>query len=680
MASKAKSVAKSVSSHAPTQRSSSAKKRPIKQVEAPARDIEIEDAAPPAKRIRVPSRAAVEARESQASTSKTSTRRRAPRSRKAPSVVVQKQAKRAAASKPASRNSHVVGTRQASSSNNVQPASPNDVEDSGSLTTESDRVIEQPQVDASIDAVEEANEDDQVQQHLDDDENASQATDEADDDGDFDVDDAEFINDEDDITSWSASEDVDSDVGKGDGNPGSDDEQFEGDSLFEELAMQEDKVADAVEVSQSKASTSKVSHEVSTPKPRKNTKKVAAPPLTPTISVSKAVEASMTPAETPVSKAAAAAKARRARMGAVSVSDIIPSAAADVAPAFELPSISSIPEIHTPSIQAMIRSGSVASRRQVFNALEFVNDGVFINPSRAHPSLVRAVPTPKPYGEVPTEFDRKLVLANGPAATTGNAVFVSTVFVKDVKLKEAVEVKGMPTHLHRRLAGGMFEIETDLKSGFLGAAFPKFPSVIVSRDQECPLFTTRVKDKKTAQQASAIPSPSKGHLFMARSVSKPQASVASYSMFQDSLPWDAEVPIYDFTLRDKPFDFSPTDWATLSDCPQYILTHDWDEMGIDKEPVIAMIGYTINTYPSTWGPQLNQNIQFVAILARLGTPTSKSVATNPEWMAYIRDHERSGGDIDELVEEVVQRRLLKAKERSNSSPKKHAVHMVYVAL
>ncbi|KAF4565546.1 hypothetical protein EYR36_002118 [Pleurotus pulmonarius] len=61
-------------------------------------------------------------------------------------------------------------------------------------------------------------------------------------------------------------------------------------------------------------------------------------------------------------------------------------------------------------------------------------------------------------------------------------------------------------------------------------------------------------------------------------------------MFQDSLPWDAEVPIYDFTLRDKPFDFSPSDWATLSDCPQYTLTHDWDEMGIDKEPVIAMIG------------------------------------------------------------------------------------------
>ncbi len=173
----------------------------------------------------------------------------------------------------------------------------------------------------------------------------------------------------------------------------------------------------------------------------------------------------------------------------------------------------------------------------MFNALEFVNDGVFINPSCANPSLVRAVPTTKANGDIPSEFDRKLVLANGPAATTGNAVFVSTIFVKDVKLKESVEVKGMPTHLHRRLAGGMFEVETELKTGFLGATFPKFPSIIVSRDQECALFTTRHKDKKSAQRKS-IASLSPG----AERDTSPQSHPLSLLLRRDTFSWPALSP------------------------------------------------------------------------------------------------------------------------------------------
>ncbi len=93
-------------------------------------------------------------------------------------------------------------------------------------------------------------------------------------------------------------------------------------------------------------------------------------------------------------------------------------------------------------------------------------------------------------------------------------------------------------------------------------------------------------------------------------------------------------------------------------------------MGIDKEPVIAMVGYTVNTYPSTVGIHLNQNIQFVAILARLGTPAAESVVTNPEWMTYIRDHEASGGDMDELVLEVIEGRRVKGKRRADRSPKR----------
>ncbi|KAG5222599.1 hypothetical protein IMY05_C2487001300 [Salix suchowensis] len=352
-------------------------------------------------------------------------------------------------------------------------------------------------------------------------------------DGTDDVDDADFIDDEEDISAWSTSEDIGGDGGELDeepANPGSDDEKFEGDSLFEELTTQDVAEVAAIEEHQPKAEVKKISNAAKAAKARREAKKLTTVSSTPPPpAASKTESVLMAPPVTPISKAAAAAKARRARMGAstpssnaqgdinnISTSRVLLRLAGMLNIVFVsrliLTSDRAIPTPSRPgassheedAIYETVYAGLQSCRDvlQVFNALEFVNDGVFINPSRANPSLVRAVPTTKANGDIPSEFDRKLVLANGPAATTGNAVFVSTIFVKDVKLKESVEVKGMPTHLHRRLAGGMFEVETELKTGFLGDAFPKFPSIIISRDQECALFTTRHKDKKSAQRKS----------------------------------------------------------------------------------------------------------------------------------------------------------------------------------
>ncbi|KAF9488230.1 hypothetical protein BDN71DRAFT_1594061 [Pleurotus eryngii] len=548
MASKTKpSDLKAVSSHNPTSPSSSRKRHRVKRASPPVADADVIEKERPSKRVHVPSRAAVESRESEATQNKASKRHRASTSRKPPLAASKKNLRSPASAKgtsqkgdvdkiPASTSKPAPAARHGrTSKKEVAATREEDVEDLGSLTSESGDdgdIVQSNKATGDVAEVEE--------EHglTDNDDHTSGGSDEED--STDDVDDADFIEDEEDISAWSTSEDIGGDGGELDEEPaipGSDDEKFKGDSLFEELTTQDVAEVAAIKEHQPKAKVKKISNAAKAAKARREAKKLTTVSSTPPPpAVSKTESVLMAPPVTPISKAAAAAKARRARMGASTPSSNAQGDINNISTSpFEVLKITSVPEIHGASIQSMIQLGSFASRwaiptpsrpgassneedaiyetvyaglqscrdvLQVFNALEFMNDGIFINPSHANPSLVRAVPTTKANGNIPSEFDRKLVLANGPVATTGNAVFVSTIFVKDVKLKESVEVKGMPTHLHRRLASGMFEVETELKTGFLGDAFPKFPSIIISRDQECTLFTMRHKDKKSAQHKS----------------------------------------------------------------------------------------------------------------------------------------------------------------------------------
>lgn len=132
---------------------------------------------------------------------------------------------------------------------------------------------------------------------------------------------------------------------------------------------------------------------------------------------------------------------------------------------------------------------------QVFSAFEFVHEGVYVNPSQAHPDLVRAVLTSD--GKA-----RKLVLStpapDGPvrkdaSMTNLNAVFVSVILVRDVRVLEAAPLYTGSKYLTKRITGDMFEVESDLKSGFMGAAFG-IDAFCMQRSDQHEVFTMRMYD------------------------------------------------------------------------------------------------------------------------------------------------------------------------------------------
>ncbi|KAF4602934.1 hypothetical protein EYR38_003338 [Pleurotus pulmonarius] len=289
------------------------------------------------------------------------------------------------------------------------------------------------------------------------------------------------------------------------------------------------------------------------------------------------------------------------------------------------------------ALSPLIERGLLSCRRQVTSALNFLSDGVYINPSRADPGLVKTVDTG--YGN--KKDGERLVMRNGPAASSGNAVFVSVIVVEDVKLREAVFLSGGNSdRKQKRVTGCLFHGESELKSGFFGAAFSNLESASVSREAGADIFATKMSPRPN------IPSPTKRSRFTERAAKQPQivhkAIASPYRTWPAALPHDSSVPVYDFTQLTVPFDFSEEAWSKIDNCPSVTLRFGDDQIGSDD--VIALVGYTASVYGTSEDLSLNQNILFLAVLARVGgiqMPLIDRVA-----LQTIQDYGSQGGDLN----------------------------------
>ncbi|KAF4587965.1 hypothetical protein EYR38_009926 [Pleurotus pulmonarius] len=276
---------------------------------------------------------------------------------------------------------------------------------------------------------------------------------------------------------------------------------------------------------------------------------------------------------------------------------------------------------------------------QVTAALDFKNEGVFVNPSRADPGLVKRID----YTFNHVKGDR-VVMRNGPAASNGPAVFVSVIVVEDVKLREAVGLSGGNSErTQKKVTGCLFGGESELRDGFFGAVL-NYGDVYVNREAGANMFTSKMSPAST----SSTPSPVKRSRFSesagSNAVAKPKskATTSSYTRWPVSLSHDSPVPVFDFTAGDRIFDFSAEAWSRLHQCPQYELRFGDDELGHDG--VVALVGYSVNSYQSQDGDWvLNQNVLFLAILARAGGQSMPLI--DRDGLQMIREYASNGGDL-----------------------------------
>ncbi len=164
--------------------------------------------------------------------------------------------------------------------------------------------------------------------------------------------------------------------------------------------------------------------------------------------------------------------------------------------------------------------------------MNFLNEGVFVNPSRADPGLVKV--TNSAYK---IKQGEKLVMRNGPAASVSHAVFVSVIAVEDVKLREPVFLSGGGSDRKQKwVSGCLFHGESELKTGFLGEAL-KYGSAYVAKESGADSFTSRMSLPSTS-------SPVRRSRFTEQVSSNPSNSsapaVSSYSNWPLSLPHDSQ--------------------------------------------------------------------------------------------------------------------------------------------
>ncbi len=168
-----------------------------------------------------------------------------------------------------------------------------------------------------------------------------------------------------------------------------------------------------------------------------------------------------------------------------------------------------------------------------------MSDGVYINPSRADPGLVKVVDSPS--GD---QKGQRLMLKHGPASSLGNAAFVSVIVVEEVRLRESVYLSGgNSSRKQKRVNGCLFHGEAELKAGFLGAAF-KYDVAYVNREFGAETFTSRMSPTANTSQSS----PSRRSRFTETAANRQQpvsaTSVSSYASWPSILNHDSPGKVW----------------------------------------------------------------------------------------------------------------------------------------